>query len=335
MALTSRYTVNSWQSKIGSHIICTRIWILIAQNQAAMMNTWTMVFAKGKHHSSRREQEIIAKPKDSREVEFEVELPGVDARRIFPLLICESQTQLDDFQQVNVTAQELVLIIDGAAEFTDRPDNNPGELRVLRQKGKWSFTMDSTRSHDYHSVRAVQTVKTFTASEEQSMPTVTKTASQNTPQQQQPSVRWKTSYLASDCVLSLLNIKLTHCFYPQIGSLSFYWLHTKSFTTNPVLCTWHNLSLAQNVYLSTLTAQPPKQTLRIFSVRLKRSKKLISHWQMLTTKKIILTSTAEFDTKIPHTPQRHLSFATLSMRTFHILRCSVPKQSWQNSLYHS
>lgn len=105
------------------------------------MNTWTLVFAKGKHHSSRRDQEITAKPKDSRKVEFEVELPGVDARRILPLLICESQAQLDNFQQVNVTAEELVLIIYGAAEFTDRPDNNSGELRVLAQKGKRSFTI--------------------------------------------------------------------------------------------------------------------------------------------------------------------------------------------------
>lgn len=122
-----------------------------------------------------KEQEINAKPKDSREVEFEVELPGVNARRILPLLICESQAQLDDFQQVNVAAKELVLIIYGAAEFTDRPDHHAGELRVLAQKGKLSFTMDSARSHYYHSVRTAQTVQTFTTSEEQSMPTLTKT----------------------------------------------------------------------------------------------------------------------------------------------------------------
>lgn len=123
-----------------------------------------------------KEQEINAKPKDSREVEFEVELPGVNAGRVFPLLICESQAQLDDFQQVNVTAKELVLIIYGAAEFTDRPDDDSGELRVLAEKGKLSFTMDSVSSHYYHSARAAQTVKTFTASEEQTMPTLTKTA---------------------------------------------------------------------------------------------------------------------------------------------------------------
>lgn len=52
-------------------------------------------------------------------------------------------------------------------------------------------------------------------------------------------------------------------------------------------------------------------------------------------KKIIFTSTAEFDTKIPHTLQRDLSFATLLMRVFHILRFSAPKQSWQNLQDHS
>lgn len=81
-----------------------------------------------------KEEEINAKPKDSREVEFEVELPGVNARRIFSLLICESQAQLDDFQQVDVAAQELVLVIDGAAEFTDRPHHHARELRVLAQR---------------------------------------------------------------------------------------------------------------------------------------------------------------------------------------------------------
>lgn len=162
MALTSRYTVNSWQSRTDSHIVCTRIWILIAQNQPEPMNTLTPVFAKGKHHSSRRNRKLLPSS-DSREVEFEVELPGVDTRRIFSLLICESQAQLDNFQQVNVAAEELVLIIYGAAEFTDRPDNNSGELCVLAEKGKLSSTMDSIRSHYYHSARTVQTVKTSTA----------------------------------------------------------------------------------------------------------------------------------------------------------------------------
>lgn len=136
MALTSKYTVNSWQSRIDSHIVCTRIWIVIAQNQPAPMNTWTPVSAKGKHHSSRRNRKLLPSS-DSRKVEFEVELPGVDARRIFPLFICESQAQLDNFEQVNVAAKKLVLIIYGAAEFTDRPDNNSRELCVLQGRENW------------------------------------------------------------------------------------------------------------------------------------------------------------------------------------------------------
>lgn len=164
-----------------------------------MMNTWSLVFVKGKDHSGRREQEIIAKPKDSRKVEFEVELPGVDARRIFPLLICESQAQLDDFEQVDVTAQELVLIIDGAAEFANRPHDHPGELRVLEERG------DSVSP----GILPAVTITTLSGQSRQwkpalllskSMPTWTKTTvHQNTPQQQllldrKPSIGWKAIY---------------------------------------------------------------------------------------------------------------------------------------------
>lgn len=53
------------------------------------------------------------------EVELEVELPGGDAvRGQVRLLVHESQTQLDDLEEVNVTAQKLVLVVGRRCKLT-------------------------------------------------------------------------------------------------------------------------------------------------------------------------------------------------------------------------
>lgn len=93
--------------------------------------------------------------RDSRKVEFKVKLPGVDAGRIFSFLICESQAQLDNFQKVNITPKELILIVYGTAEFTNWPYNNSRKLCVLGEKGKSYFTTYSIRSRYYYSIRSL------------------------------------------------------------------------------------------------------------------------------------------------------------------------------------
>lgn len=72
----------------------------------------------------------------SREVEFEVELPGGRSRRIFPLFVHEGEAQLDDLQQVHVAAQQLVLIVGVASEFTDWSGHHTWKLRVLKKDTK-------------------------------------------------------------------------------------------------------------------------------------------------------------------------------------------------------
>lgn len=89
---------------------------------------------------------LFPSSEDSRKVELEVKLPGVDPGRIFSFLICESQAQLDNFQKVNIAPKELILIVDGAAEFTYWPYNNPRKLCVLGKKSKSYFITCSTRS---------------------------------------------------------------------------------------------------------------------------------------------------------------------------------------------
>lgn len=97
-------------------------------------------------------RQLLLSSEDSREIEFEIELPGIDPGGIFSFLICESQAQLDNFQQVNVTPKELVLIVYGVAEFSNRPYNNSRKLRVLGEKGKAYCITRSIRSHYYHSI---------------------------------------------------------------------------------------------------------------------------------------------------------------------------------------
>lgn len=126
---------NSCHAITEPHIICSGISIFNAQNQPLTMNIWISAFPKT---STLQHWKGVLLPstEDSRKVEFEVKLPGVDPRRIFSFLICESQAQLDNFQKVYVTPKKLILIVYGTAEFTDWPYNHPRKLRVLEKKRK-------------------------------------------------------------------------------------------------------------------------------------------------------------------------------------------------------
>lgn len=49
--------------------------------------------------------------KDSRQGKFKVELPGGDRRGPVALIVKERQADLDDFEQIYVAPQELVLVV--------------------------------------------------------------------------------------------------------------------------------------------------------------------------------------------------------------------------------
>ena len=66
-----------------------------------------------------------------REVEFEVELPGAEAGRCLALLIKEGEPQLDDLKEVNITPQQLILVVCIASEITNWPRNHSREFRIL------------------------------------------------------------------------------------------------------------------------------------------------------------------------------------------------------------
>lgn len=66
-----------------------------------------------------------------REVELEVELPRRRPEGIVSVLVHERKAELDDLQEVDVTPQQLVLVVHRAAKLTDRPDDNSGEFSVL------------------------------------------------------------------------------------------------------------------------------------------------------------------------------------------------------------
>lgn len=69
-----------------------------------------------------------------REVKLEVELPRRRAGRIVSVLVHEREAELDDLQEVDVTPQELVLVVHCAAKLADRPDDHSGEFCVLMKK---------------------------------------------------------------------------------------------------------------------------------------------------------------------------------------------------------
>jgi len=64
------------------------------------------------------------------QVELEVELPGGVARRRLAIVVHEGQTQLDDPQQVDVAAQQLVVVVRRGAKFADRASYHARELGV-------------------------------------------------------------------------------------------------------------------------------------------------------------------------------------------------------------
>ena len=66
-----------------------------------------------------------------REVEFEVELPRRRAGGVVPVLVHEREPELDDLQEVDVAAQQLVLVVHGAAELANRSDHHTREFCVL------------------------------------------------------------------------------------------------------------------------------------------------------------------------------------------------------------
>lgn len=66
-----------------------------------------------------------------REVKSEVELPCWCSWWIFPLFIHEGKAKLDNLQQINITPQELVLVICITSELSDWSSNYTWELCVL------------------------------------------------------------------------------------------------------------------------------------------------------------------------------------------------------------
>lgn len=73
---------------------------------------------------------------DLREIELEVELPRRRAGRIVSVFVHEREAELDDLQKVDVTPQQLVLVVHCAAELADWPDDDTGEFCVLMGKAK-------------------------------------------------------------------------------------------------------------------------------------------------------------------------------------------------------
>ena len=81
-----------------------------------------------------------------REIKFEVELPGGCSWGVVAILVHERQSELDDLQQVHITAQQLVLIVHRAAELPDGSDHHAGKFRVLKAQSTTGNTI--TRSHN-------------------------------------------------------------------------------------------------------------------------------------------------------------------------------------------
>lgn len=69
---------------------------------------------------------------NSRKVEFEIELPGAEAWWCFALFIKKGEAQLDDFEEINITSQKLVLVVCIASELSNRPRHHARELSVLQ-----------------------------------------------------------------------------------------------------------------------------------------------------------------------------------------------------------
>lgn len=70
----------------------------------------------------------------SRQVEPEVELPCADVGRVFAGLVREGNANLDDLEEVDVTAHGLVMVVAWRAKRAYGPRNDAGELGVLQQR---------------------------------------------------------------------------------------------------------------------------------------------------------------------------------------------------------
>lgn len=66
-----------------------------------------------------------------REVKLKIELPSRCSWWVFTLLIHKSEAQLDYLEQVHIAAQQLVLVVSIASEFSDWSGNNTWKLCVL------------------------------------------------------------------------------------------------------------------------------------------------------------------------------------------------------------
>ena len=67
----------------------------------------------------------------SPETKLEVELKGGHTRRSLPLLVVEGDSKLNQFQEIDVRLQQLVLVVGSTLEVSDRLGHYPRELRVL------------------------------------------------------------------------------------------------------------------------------------------------------------------------------------------------------------
>lgn len=66
------------------------------------------------------------------DAELKVELPRADARGEFAVLVAQSQAELDDPEQVDVTPQSLVVVVARPAKRPDWSCDDSRELSVLR-----------------------------------------------------------------------------------------------------------------------------------------------------------------------------------------------------------
>ena len=65
--------------------------------------------------------------------ELEVELPGGDVLWEVAILSRQSNTDLDDLQEVHITPHGLVMIVGGCLEGSNRSRDHPRELCVLSE----------------------------------------------------------------------------------------------------------------------------------------------------------------------------------------------------------
>ena len=68
------------------------------------------------------------------QTEFEVKLPCRHRRWWIAILIEKCEANLDDFQQINIAPQQLILVFCTALEITNRPCNYTRKLSVLSDR---------------------------------------------------------------------------------------------------------------------------------------------------------------------------------------------------------